>query len=98
MNFRLLKQGGSHVAQPKYSLCASNATKWTRQLLEWHGYEAGGLTEKSMKVQGVTELFDAGESLENVMVYGRWRNQTTPMHYRKLSVQMRVAIGRKLPN
>ena len=50
-----------------------------------------------MKVQGVTDLLDTGEPLENVMVSGRWKTQTTPLHYRNLSVNFRLTIARTTP-
>jgi hypothetical protein len=97
LNFRLRKEAGSHRALPATSLCASNATKFTRQLLQKHGFEASAFTEKSMKVQGVTELLDAGEPLENVMVFGRWKTQTTPLHYRNLSMKFRLGVAKHIP-
>ena len=68
VNFRLCKQAGRHMPLTTVSLSASNATKYTRQLLDKHGYDSKRFTEKSMKVQGVTDLLDTGEPLENVMV------------------------------
>ena len=44
------------------SLAQSNATKLTRQLLIKHGFDGAKFTEKSLKVQGVTELLDASFS------------------------------------
>jgi len=97
LNFRIRRVAGKMVAMPFHGLSASNATKWTRKLLEKHGYEARGFTEKSMKVQGVTELLDTGEALENVMVFGRWKSQTTPLHYRNLSVKFKLAVASNIP-
>ena len=97
VNFRLCKQAGRHVPLTTVSLSASNATKYTRQLLDKHGYDSQRFTEKSMKVQGVTDLLDTGEPLENVMVSGRWKTQTTPLHYRNLSVNFRLTIARNIP-
>ena len=70
---------------------------YTRKLLDRHGYEGQKFTEKSMKVQGVTDLLDTGEPLENVMVSGRWKTQTTPLHYRNLSVNFRLQIAKNIP-
>ena len=97
LNFRIRKVAGVYVAMPAHGLSRSNATKCTRQLLEKHGYDAANFTEKSMKVQGVTELLDSGEPLENVMVFGRWRTQTTPLHYRALSMSYRLEVARHIP-
>ena len=97
MNFRLCKQAGRHVLLTTVSLSASNATKYTRQLLDKHGYDSKKFTEKSMKVQGVTDLLDTGEPLENAMVSDRWKTQTTPLHYRNLLVNFRLTIACTIP-
>jgi hypothetical protein len=97
LNFRLRKIPGGHVPMYHLSLAASNATQCTRQLLQRYGYEASTFTEKSMKVQVVTELLDAGEALENVMTFGRWKTTTTPLHYRNLSVRYRLEIAGNIP-
>ena len=44
-----------------------------------------------------TELLDAGEPLENLMVFGRWRTQTTQLHYRALSLRYRLEVARHIP-
>ena len=71
--------------------------KATRQLLVKHGFDGATFTEKSLKVQGVTELLDAGVSLENVMVLGRWKRTTTPLHYRNLSANFLLTVAGRLP-
>jgi hypothetical protein len=53
LNFQLRKERGSHSALTKYSLCQSNATKWTRQLVAKHGYNPTSFMEKSNKVQWI---------------------------------------------
>ena len=97
VNFRLQKQAGSHRPLWYTSLAQSNATKATRQLLVKHGFDGAKFTEKSLKVQGVTELLDAGVSLENVMVLGRWKRTTTPLHYRNLSANFLLTVAGRLP-
>ena len=52
------------------SVSQSNATKCTRELLVKEGFDGSCFTEESFKVQGVTQLLDSGEPLENVMVSG----------------------------
>ena len=97
VNFRLQKQAGRHRPLWYTSLAQSNATKATRQLLVKHGFDGAKFTEKSLKVQGVTELLDAGVSLENVMVMGRWKRTTTPLHYRNLSANFLLTVASRLP-
>ena len=97
VNFRLQKDGGRHVPLWKTSLSQSNATKLTRELLTKHGYEGSKFTEKSFKVQGVTELMNSGEPAENVMVFGGWKRTTTPLHYRHTSADFLLGVASRLP-
>ncbi len=97
VNFRLQKEAGRHKPLWRTSLAQSNATKCTRQLLEKHGFQGDSFTEKSLKVQGVTDLLDTGEPLENVMVFGRWKQTTTPCHYRNLSANFLQGIAGRIP-
>ena len=97
INFRLRKEAGRHIPLYKTSLSQSNATKFTRELLVKHGYNGAKFTEKSFKVQGVTALMDAGESAENVMVFGGWKRSTTPLHYRNMSANFLLGVAAKLP-
>ena len=78
-------------------LSQSNATKCTRELLVKHGFDGSRFTEKSFKVQGVTQLLDSGEPLENVMVFGRWKQTTIPLHYRNLSENFLLSVAGRLP-
>ena len=80
-------------------LLQSNATKCTRELLVKHGFDFDGsrFTEKSFKVQGVTQLLDSGEPLENVMVFGRWKQTKIPLHYRNLSENFLLSVAGRLP-
>ena len=97
VNFRIQKQAGSHRPLWNTSLAQSNATKLTRELLVKHGFDGAKFTEKSLKVQGVTELLDAGESLENVMVLGCWKRTTTPLHYRHMSTRFLLSVASRIP-
>jgi hypothetical protein len=97
INFRLKKEAGRHSAIFTAGICQSNATKYTRQLLDRHGYESASFVEKSMKVQGATDLLDTDEALNNVMVHGRWKCQTTVLHYRHLSIEFRLKVALRIP-
>ena len=97
VNFRLKKDAGRHIPLCTTSLSQSNATKCTRELLVKHGFDGSRFTEKSFKVQGVTQLLDSGEPLENVMVFGRWKRTTTPLHYRNLSENFLLGVAGRLP-
>jgi hypothetical protein len=97
VNFRLHKQAGRYSADHSRRLSAGTATKWTRRLLQKHGYEASTFTEKSLKVGGVTSLLDAGEPLENVQVAGGWHSLQMPQYYRNTSLAFKKGISARLP-
>ena len=97
LNFRLQKTAGSWKALPGSRLSQSAATDRMRATLAKVTPDAHKFTEKSFKVSGVTALLDAGESLENVMLAGRWRGLLTPQHYRNTSIQFRLSIARRIP-
>ena len=97
VNFRLKKDAGRHIPLYTTSLSQSNATKCTRELLVKHGFDGSRFTEKSFKVQGVTQLLDSGEPLENVMVFGRWMRTTILLHYRNLSENFLLSVAGRLP-
>jgi hypothetical protein len=68
-----------------------------RQLLAKHGYDPTGFVEKSLKVQGATDLLDTEEALNNAMVHGCWKCQMTVLHYRHVSVQFRLRVASHIP-
>ena len=87
VNFRLNKRASRHVPMTSVSLSQSNATIYSRKLLTKHGFDGNKFTEKSMKVQGVTDLLDTGEPLSNVMVAGRWKTQTIVSEFQAYNSQ-----------
>ena len=67
-----------------------------RQLLKKHHIPVY-YTEKSAKVAGVTAFLDAGASLEEAMIQGRWRSINTPAHYRVSTDKYRAFLNKKVP-
>jgi hypothetical protein len=53
---------------------------------------------KSNKVQGTTDLLASGEQVAHVMVFGRWRSEHTPLHYRALSIEFRLGVASRFPS
>lgn len=94
INFYLTKKG-SAITNRSLSQC--NATKSTKNLLTKHNLPCNKFTEKSMKIAGVTALLDSGEPLENVAIAGRWRTNSTPLHYRNTSYKFRLNIAKNIP-
>jgi hypothetical protein len=76
VEFPAMQGEGQPFSSHTIQLCQSNGTKWTRQLLAKHGYDPTSFTEKSNKVQWMTDLLDAGEQVPHVMVFRRWRSTT----------------------
>jgi len=66
-------------------------------LLTKYGKDASAFTEKSCKVQGCTDLVDSGEQMPHIMVHGRWKTETTPLHYRALSINFRLKVAGNFP-
>ena len=98
LNFRLRTSGGPAVAIPNSRLSLTTATEKMRRTLAKVTSDAAKFTEKSFKVAGVTSLLDSGESLQNVMIAGRWRGLLTPQHYRDTSMRFRLDVASRIPS
>ena len=97
LNFRLQRSAGSWKALQGSRLSLTSATEKMRTTLAKVTPDAAKFTEKSFKVTGVTSLLDSSESLENVMLAGRWHGLLTPQHYRDTSVHFRLSITKRIP-
>jgi hypothetical protein len=93
LNFRLRKERGSHSALTQYSLCQSNGTKWTRQLMAKHGYDPTSFTEKSNKARAVDDR-SSGHGGAGAVLHGF---RTLALHYRALSIQFRLSAASRFP-
>ena len=76
---RYSKQHGI-VAIPHLPLAYSTSLTESKNLCHSLGFE-GNFSEKSYKVAGVTQGFDAGLTTEEMMYHGRWKSLETPNVY-----------------
>ena len=97
VNFRIKKTNGQVVAKPYEKLSYSTAIASTRKLLRKHGFNADKISEKSPKMEGVSQTLNAGASLEEVMWLGRWRSINTPNHYKMNDTHYKQFIAGKIP-
>ena len=99
VNFQLRRQGagGALATIPAKSLSASTATEDLRKLLTAAGVQVVGLTDKSVKMAGVTAAFESGATPEDVMHAGRWATPAIPLRYKHNSLKFKKAIAAKIP-
>ena len=99
VNFQLRKNGPSLLkADGTRSLSYASAVESTKKVLLQAGVDTAGITEKSPKMEGVTQLLEAGVSLEEVMHLGRWKSIQTPLHYKQNSDDFKKLIASKIPS
>jgi len=97
VNFRLRRDRGLAVPIKHSCLSASQATADLRALLRAVGVDRP-VTDKSIKMAGVTSAFAAGASTEDVMHIGRWRTPSIPLHYKLNSFAFKKAMASKIPS
>ena len=82
-------------ALPHLSLAYSTSLVESRKLCHDLGFE-GNFSEKSYKVAGVTQGFDAGLSSEEMRNHGRWKSLETPNLYYAQNKKMKMKISLKI--
>ena len=97
LNFRFKKLNGAYELIPFSTLGYSNSVDQFSKLLTSQGYDGRKYTSKSFKCARVTALLDTGEPLANVQIAGRWRSESTPLHYRNTSTFFRLNIAKRIP-
>ena len=55
------------------------------------------VTDKSAKMEGVTQSLDAGVPLEEVQLHGRWKTLEMTMRYKRNSSKFKLKIGVNVP-
>ena len=97
LNGWFYRDGGRYRMINGKVLCHSNSTMDMRQLIRASGEFERHYTEKSFKMGGVSFMFnEAGVSLQQVKVHGRWRNPNTPLYYRDDSDEYRKNLAKKM--
>ena len=97
LNFRLEKVEAGVIARPYCKLSYSTAVRDTKQLLKTNEFDSRRISEKSAKMEGVTQTMLAGASLEEMMILGRWKSINTPSHYKLNSANHMKDLARKVP-
>ena len=97
VNCKIRKNGGSWVFQPTQVLGRTTAIEQLRKLLAKYGFPFMSVTDKSAKMEGVTQSLDAGVSLEEVQLHGRWKTLEMPMRYKRNSSNFKLKIGANVP-
>jgi lipoprotein signal peptidase len=51
------------------------------------GVDATGITDKSLKMLGITRTFNKGAALGDVALHGCWLTTSMPLHYKHNSIE-----------
>jgi hypothetical protein len=97
LNFQLRHQSLRLVPILHKSICRSTATKDLQDLLAKHGVESAGVTDKTIKVTGVTSAFEAKATETDVMHIGRWRTSAVALRYKLNSYAFKRSVALKVP-
>jgi hypothetical protein len=97
VNFQLRHQSCRLVPIFRRSICRSTATSDLQALLAKHGIEAAGVTDKTIKVTGVTSAFAAKASETDVMHIGRWKTSAVALRYKLNSYAFKRSVAKKIP-
>lgn len=98
VNFQLRQESASLLPIRSKSLSATSATADLRSLLARVGFSEDRLTDKSVKMAGVTAAYEAGATCEDVMHAGRWRTTDIPLRYKTNSNPFKRAVAAKIPS
>ena len=80
---------------PTFALAYTSSLSESRQLFSSLGF-VGKFSEKSYKVAGVSQGFDAGLSSEEMMHHGRWKSIDTPKIYYAQNKKKKMDISTKI--
>jgi hypothetical protein len=97
VNFQLRKSAGQWFPICHKSLSSSGATDSLRKTFQAAGCPIHKVTDKSVKMAGVTAAFAAGATTEDVMHAGRWQSQETPLRYKLNSFEFKKYVASKIP-
>lgn len=84
-------------ADGRRGISYSAATKNLRAMMSSIGVNVDRLTDKSVKMLGVTKSLDSGMNTDEVMHQGRWKTASMPLHYKINSTQFKEKIASHVP-
>jgi hypothetical protein len=97
VNFQLRHHAATLLPIFHRSLSASTATRDLRLLFAAAGLPGVPITDKSIKMAGVSAAFAAGASTEDVMHIGRWRTTEIPLRYKLNTAEFKKSMASKVP-
>jgi hypothetical protein len=92
------KSGGRHYPDKKHAGGASLVRENLHDLLSRMGQDPSRITDKSIKMLGVTKTIEAGASTREVAHQGRWRTEDMPLRYKHNSLEYKKYIAGKVPH
>jgi len=86
--------------QPAKNLClsASGSTEALRHSFTLAGIFIPKISDKSVKMAGVTAAYDTGATPEQIRVQGRWKSAATPLHYKTSSLSFKRTVAAVIPS
>jgi hypothetical protein len=96
LNCVIKKVKGKQSVVGERRILYSHVTSLLQKVVAEAGFEAGGVTDKSFKMQGVTSILDSGVPLEDVMHHGRWRTLSMPLHYKVNSEKYKKDVAKNI--
>ena len=87
LHARIRKEAGRHNIDGRTAASSSKAREELKKLLGDMGEESQGVTDKRLKMMGVTGTLEAGTSAEEVALHGRWRSLDMPLRYKHNSME-----------
>ena len=79
------------------SLSYTAATTDLWRLMRGANLDPDAVTDKSIKMAGVTAAFSAGATAEQLMHAGRWRTPTIALHYKHNTLAFKKEVAAKIP-
>ena len=97
LSCRIRKSAGVWTADPGAPVSLSKSREELKELLGKTDNGKKGITDKSFKMLGVTSMYKAGATPEEVGLHGRWRTAETSLRYKHNSVDYKMEVSAKIP-
>ena len=97
VNCRIRRINQTWILQAGAGLIQTTATEQLRNLLSRIGCNWEGVTDKSVKMEGVTRTLDAGATMMDVANQGRWKLLEIVQTYKHNSNEYKISTARLVP-
>jgi hypothetical protein len=74
-------------ADGRRGISYATSTKNVQDMVSAVGVDATGITDKSLKMLGITRTFNKGAALGDVALHGCWLTTSMPLHYKHNSIE-----------